>query len=188
MASGEKSLSGKVALVTGSTSGIGLGIARCLGAQGADLMLNGFGEAGSIEALRTELAEGLGVRVEYDGADMMQPAQIAGLVHRTQATLGGLDVLVNNAGIQHTAEIKEFPVERWDAVNAINLSAAFHAMRQHRLSARIGGQRAEVRLRRGEAWPDRADEGRGHRVGEQRGDGERGVPRLGADAFGAGAA
>lgn len=129
MASGEKSLSGKVALVTGSTSGIGLGIARCLGAQGADLMLNGFGEAGSIEALRTELAEGLGVRVEYDGADMMQPAQIAGLVHRTQATLGGLDVLVNNAGIQHTAEIKEFPVERWDAVIAINLSAAFHAMR-----------------------------------------------------------
>ena len=129
MASGEKSLSGKVALVTGSTSGIGLGIARCLGAQGADLMLNGLGEAGGIEAIRSELADELGVRVEYDGADMMQPAQIAGLVRRTQATLGGLDILVNNAGIQHTAEIKEFPVERWDAVIAINLSAAFHAIR-----------------------------------------------------------
>lgn len=128
MASGEKSLSGKVALVTGSTSGIGLGIARCLGTQGADLMLNGFGEAGDIETLRAELAQTLGVRVEHDGADMAQPAQIAGLVQRTGATLGGLDILVNNAGIQHTAEIKDFPAERWDAVIAINLSAAFHAM------------------------------------------------------------
>lgn len=128
MASSEKSLSGKVALVTGSTSGIGLGIARCLGAQGADLMLNGFGEAGAIEALRAGLAGELGVRVEHDGADMMQPAQVAGLVRQTRAMLGGVDILVNNAGIQHTAEIEEFPAERWDAVIAINLSAAFHAM------------------------------------------------------------
>lgn len=128
MASGETSLSGKVALVTGSTSGIGLGIARCLGAQGADLMLNGFGEVGAIETLRAELAQASGVRVEYDGADLSQPAQIAGLVRRTQAALGGLDILVNNAGIQHTAEIKDFPTERWDAVIAVNLSAAFHAM------------------------------------------------------------
>ena len=128
MASGTKSLSGKVALVTGSTSGIGLGIARCLGEQGADLMLNGFGEAGAIEALRAELARDLGVRVEYDGADLAQPAQVAGLVRRTEAALGGLDILVNNAGIQYTAEIKDFPAERWDAVIAVNLSAAFHAM------------------------------------------------------------
>ena len=128
MASGTKSLSGKVALVTGCTSGIGLGIARCLGEQGADLMLNGFGESAAIEALRAELARDLDVRVGYDGADMSQPAQIAGLVRRTESGLGGLDILVNNAGIQHTAEIKDFPAERWDAVIAINLSAAFHAM------------------------------------------------------------
>ncbi len=128
MASGTKSLSGKVALVTGSTSGIGLGIARCLGEQGADLMLNGFGEAGAIEALRAELARDLDVRVEYDSADLAQPTQVSGLVRRTAAALGGLDVLVNNAGIQYTAEIKDFPVERWDAVIAVNLSAAFHAM------------------------------------------------------------
>ncbi len=128
MAFGVKSLAGKVALVTGSTSGIGLGIARCLGAQGVDLMLNGFGEAEAIESLRTELAWELDVRVEYDGADMSRPGQIAGLVRRTEAALGGLDILVNNAGIQYTAEIKDFPVERWDAVIAVNLSAAFHAM------------------------------------------------------------
>ena len=128
MTSGMKSLSGRVALITGSTSGIGLGIARCLGEQGADLMLNGFGEAEVIESLRAELARDLGVRVEYDGADMSQPAQVAELVRRTEAVLGGLDILVNNAGIQYTAEIKDFPVERWDAVIAVNLSAAFHAM------------------------------------------------------------
>ena len=128
MASGTKSLSGKAALVTGSTSGIGLGIARCLGEQGANLMLNGFGEAEAIEALRAELARDLGVRVEYDGANLSQPGQVAGLVRRTEAALGGLDILVNNAGIQHTAEIKDFPAERWDAILAINLSAAFHAM------------------------------------------------------------
>ena len=128
MSSGKKSLAGKVALVTGSTSGIGLGIARCLGEQGADLMLNGFGEPSAIETLRAGLAEKLAVRVGYDGADLSQPAQVAGLVQRTQAALGGLDILVNNAGIQHTADIKDFPAERWDAVIAINLSAAFHAM------------------------------------------------------------
>ena len=128
MISGAKSLSGKVALVTGSTSGIGLGIARCLGEQGADLMLNGFGEAEAVEALRAELARDLGVRVEHNGADLSQPAQVAELVRRTEAALGGLDILVNNAGIQHTAEIKDFPAERWDAILAINLSAAFHAM------------------------------------------------------------
>lgn len=128
MTSGVKSLAGKAALVTGSTSGIGLGIARCLGEQGASLMLNGFGEPDAIETLRAELARSLGVQVEYDGVDLSQPAQVAGLVRRARAALGGLDILVNNAGIQHTAEIKDFPPERWDAVIAINLSAAFHAM------------------------------------------------------------
>ena len=123
-----KNLAGKVALITGSTSGIGLGIARCLGEQGADLMLNGFGEPTAVEALRAELADAYGVRVAYDGADLSHAAQVAELVLRTHAALGGLDVLVNNAGIQHTAEIKDFPVDRWDAVIAINLSAAFHAM------------------------------------------------------------
>lgn len=128
MATGARTLVGKVALVTGSTSGIGLGIARCLAEQGAALMLNGFGDPAPIEALRAELAHLYGVTVEYDGADMSQPAQVAALVKRTQAALGGLDILVNNAGIQHTATIEDFPAERWDAVLAINLSAPFHTM------------------------------------------------------------
>jgi len=128
MTAGAKALAGKVALVTGSTSGIGLGIARCLGEQGADLMLNGFGDPAAIEALRTELAGNYGVRVDYDGADLSEAAQVAALIQRTRAVLGEIDILVNNAGIQHTAEIKDFPAERWDAVIAINLSAAFHAM------------------------------------------------------------
>ncbi len=125
---GRGSLAGKVALVTGSTSGIGLGIARCLAEQGADLMLNGFGEPSAVEALRAELAGSHGSRVAYDGADLSQASQVAELVQRTHAELGGLDVLVNNAGIQYTADIKDFPADRWNAVIAINLSAAFHAM------------------------------------------------------------
>jgi len=120
-------LAGKVALVTGSTSGIGLGIARALAAEGSAIMLNGFGDPAAIEAIRTELS-GHGVRVEYDGADLSDPAQVAALVHHTVSSLGAVDILVNNAGIQHTAEIKDFPRDRWDAVLAINLSAAFHAM------------------------------------------------------------
>ena len=128
MTASAKILVGKVALITGSTSGIGLGIARCLGEQGADLMLNGFGEPAAVEALRANLADTYSVRVAYDGADLSHAAQVAGLVQRTHATLGGLDILVNNAGIQHTADIKDFPAERWDAVIAINLSSAFHAM------------------------------------------------------------
>jgi 3-hydroxybutyrate dehydrogenase len=128
MVAGARGLTGKVALVTGSTSGIGLGIARCVAEQGADLMLNGFGDRAAIEALRAELAASYGVRVDYDGADLSHAAQVAALVQRTRAALGGLDILVNNAGIQHTADIKDFPAERWDAVIAINLSSAFHAM------------------------------------------------------------
>ena len=132
------SLKGKVALVTGSTSGIGLGIARALAGQGADVMLNGFGPAGEIEALRAGLAQEFGVRAAYDGADLSRADQVAALVRRTRDELGGLDVLVNNAGIQFTASIEEFPAERWDAVIAINLSAAFHAMQ-----AAIPGMKAK---------------------------------------------
>ena len=122
------SLKGKVALVTGSTSGIGLAIARCLAAEGADLVLNGFGDAAAIEALRTELVATHGIRAIYDGADISQPAQIDAMVARAQAELGSLDILVNNAGIQYVAPIQDFPAAQWDRVISINLSGAFHAM------------------------------------------------------------
>jgi 3-hydroxybutyrate dehydrogenase len=123
------SLRGKVVLVTGSTSGIGLGIARAMAAAGADIMLNGFGEPAAIEALRKDLGEKLKVRVRYQGADIAKPGEVRGLVEQTVADLGALDVLVNNAGIQHVAPVEEFPDERWDAVIAINLSASFHAIK-----------------------------------------------------------
>ncbi len=122
------SLKGKAALVTGSTSGIGLGIARALAAEGADIMMNGFGDPAAIEQLRATLASDHGVRVLHDGADVSQAAPIAAMVARTEAELGRLDILVNNAGIQHTAAIEAFPSERWDAIIAINLSSAFHTL------------------------------------------------------------
>lgn len=122
------SLRGKVAVVTGSTSGIGLGIAHALAAEGAAVMLNGFGAAEVIEALQAEIAGRYGVAVRHHAADMTKPGEIAAMVAEARAALGSVDVLVNNAGIQHTAAIADFPVERWDAVIAINLSAAFHAM------------------------------------------------------------
>ena len=118
----------KTALVTGSTSGIGLGMARAFAAQGANVMLNGFGDAAAIEAIRKELS-GQGVGVDYHPADMTKPAEIADLVAQTAARFGSVDILVNNAGIQHVAPIDEFPIDRWDAVIAINLSSAFHTMR-----------------------------------------------------------
>ena len=122
------SLQGKVALVTGSTSGIGLGIARALAAEGAGVMLNGFGDKATIAQIRTELAS-TGAPVVYDGADLSEREAVAGLVANTVRELGGLDILVNNAGIQHTAPIADFPDDKWDQVIAINLSAAFHAMK-----------------------------------------------------------
>ena len=125
-------LTQKVAVVTGSTSGIGLGIARALAGAGADVVLNGFGEADAIEELRAGLAAEFGVRVGYHGADLSKPAEIAALIAHAEETFGSVDVLVNNAGIQHVAPVEDFPAERWDAVIALNLSAVFHGI-QHAL-------------------------------------------------------
>jgi len=122
-------LKGKVAAVTGSTSGIGLGIARALAAQHADILLNGFGDPAEVKKLQTSLAGEYGIKVAYSSADMSKPADIAGMVAQATNELGRVDILVNNAGIQYTAPVHEFPPERWDAIIAINLSAAFHASR-----------------------------------------------------------
>jgi 3-hydroxybutyrate dehydrogenase len=122
-------LKGKVAIVTGSTSGIGLGIATALAQQGADIMLNGFGPADEIAALQARLEKDHQVRIGYSDADMSKPAAVAGMVEKATRELGRADILVNNAGIQHTAPVHEFPDDRWDAVIAINLSAAFHAIK-----------------------------------------------------------
>jgi 3-hydroxybutyrate dehydrogenase len=130
-------LKGKCAIVTGSTSGIGLGIARAFGKAGANLLINGFGDAAQIEDLRAGLAREFGVEVAYSGADMSQPEQIRSMVRTAEKELGAVDILVNNAGIQHTAPIDTFPPERWDAVIAINLSSVFHA-----IQAALPGMRA----------------------------------------------
>lgn len=122
-------LSGKTALVTGSTSGIGLGIATKLASEGANIVLNGFGDAAAIESTRADLARGHNVGVLYSNADMTDPAQIADMMTQADAEFGGVDILVNNAGIQHVAPVEEFPIEKWDAIIAINLSASFHTMR-----------------------------------------------------------
>jgi 3-hydroxybutyrate dehydrogenase len=118
-------LKSKVAVVTGSTSGIGLGIARALAATGADLMINGFGEAAAIDKLRREIAAVHSVRVAFSDADLSKPAGATGLIEHATREFGRVDVLVNNAGIQHVAPVHEFPLERWDAVIAINLTAVF---------------------------------------------------------------
>jgi 3-hydroxybutyrate dehydrogenase len=122
-------LANKTAIVTGSTSGIGLGIARALAAEGAHVMLNGFGEAAAIERIRKDIAGTGPGKAAYHPADMSKPAEIADLVARTAASLGSVDVVVNNAGIQHVAPVEDFPVDRWDAIIAINLSSSFHIIR-----------------------------------------------------------
>lgn len=122
------SIQGKVALVTGSTSGIGLGIAQSLARRGAHMMLNGFGNPQAALAAVQAVAA-VGVQVRHHGADMSQPDQIGDLLASTEGALGPVDILVNNAGIQHVAPIEDFPVDRWDAVIAINLSSAFHTTR-----------------------------------------------------------
>jgi 3-hydroxybutyrate dehydrogenase len=122
-------LSHKSAIVTGSTSGIGLGIARGLAEQGADILLNGFGPADEIEFLRAEMQRQYGVKVRFSGADMSQPAQVRALAGLAAAEFGKVDIVVNNAGIQHVAPVDEFPDAKWDAVLAINLSSAFHLIK-----------------------------------------------------------
>jgi len=122
-------LKGKTALVTGSTSGIGLGIAKALAGDGANVILNGFGNRQEIEALRADLADSAGVEVRYSPADMAKPAEIAEMIEDAETEFGAIDILVNNAGIQHVAPVHEFPIEKWDAIIAINLSSAFHAIR-----------------------------------------------------------
>jgi len=130
-------LKGKCAIVTGSTSGIGKGIAEALAASGANVMLNGFGDAAEIERQRAALASSARVEVAYHPADMSKPADIRDMVASAQKTFGGVDILVNNAGIQHVAPIEQFPDDRWDAIIAINLSSAFHAIK-----AALPGMRA----------------------------------------------
>lgn len=122
-------LKGKSAVVTGSTSGIGLAIARALASQGCNLMLNGFGDPDSIEEIRSRMSADHDVAVAYSSADMSRPDEVAGLIEGAARQLGGVDILVNNAGIQHTSPIEEFPPERWDAIIAINLSSSFHTIR-----------------------------------------------------------
>lgn len=120
---------GKTALVTGSTSGIGLGIASQLAAQGANLVLNGFGDAAEIEKIRSDLAAKHGVQVRYDAADMSKAAPIEAMMAKVLAEFGCVDILVNNAGIQHVSPVDEFPTDKWDAIIAINLTSAFHTTR-----------------------------------------------------------
>jgi 3-hydroxybutyrate dehydrogenase len=127
----------KSAIVTGSTSGIGLGVAEALAGAGYNVMLNGFGDAIVIGDIKSQLAAKFGVKVEYNGADMSKPDEIAGLASAAEAAFGQVDIIVNNAGIQHVAPIEEFPIEKWDAIIAINMSAAFHLTR-----ATFGGMKA----------------------------------------------
>ena len=122
-------LKGKTALVTGSTSGIGLGYARALAGQGANVTLNGFGNKDAIEQLRVGIVKEFGVRAFYSPADMSKPEEIADMVHATERTFGSLDILINNAGVQYVAPIEEFPIEKWNQIIAINLSSAFHTIR-----------------------------------------------------------
>ncbi|MBI3433593.1 MAG: 3-hydroxybutyrate dehydrogenase [Proteobacteria bacterium] len=122
-------LKGKTAVVTGSTSGIGLAIARALAGSGANTLINGFGDAAAIEKERAGIEKEFGVKALHSPADMTKPAEVAGMIRLAEAKFGAVDILVNNAGIQHVAPIEEFPIEKWDAIIAINLSAAFHAIR-----------------------------------------------------------
>jgi 3-hydroxybutyrate dehydrogenase len=122
-------LKGRTAVVTGSTSGIGLAMARALAADGANVVINGFGDKAAIEKERAGLESEFKVKAVYSPADMTKPAEIAEMIASAEKTFGAVDILVNNAGIQHVANIEDFPIEKWDAVIAINLSAAFHAIR-----------------------------------------------------------
>jgi 3-hydroxybutyrate dehydrogenase len=125
----EKPLAGRVAIVTGSTSGIGLGIARALAVAGADIVLNGLGEAAQIESTRQDLAIAAGVNVSYHGANLLDGDDAAALVNDSIVDFGQVDILVNNAGIQHVSPIEDFPADKWNAIQSLNLSASFHTTR-----------------------------------------------------------
>ena len=122
-------LKSKACVVTGSTSGIGLAIARAMAAEGANVMINGFGKPEDIEKERAGLESEFGIKAVYSAADMMKPAEIAGMIAEAEKTFGAVDVLVNNAGVQHVSPVEDFPIEKWDQIIAINLSSAFHAIR-----------------------------------------------------------
>ena len=186
-------LKGKTALVTGSTSGIGLGIAKALAKQGANIVLNGFGDHAGPEA---EIAA-LGAKVVYHGADMSKPTEIEAMVKFAEEKFGRVDILVNNAGIQHVARVENFPVERWDAIIAINLSSAFHASRvvrhaesqlgshhQYRIGSWLGGFGRKVGLCGCQARHCGLDQS--HCFGKRhfRRDLQRHLPRLGFNALG----
>ena len=132
-------LRGRSAIVTGSTSGIGLGIARALAGEGVNVMLNGFGDAEEIKSIRARLEQEHGVKVVYSAADVARPVQIQTMVAEAAQSFGGVDILVNNAGIQHVAPIDEFPPEKWDAILAVNLSSAFHTIRAALPAMKVNG-------------------------------------------------
>ncbi|GHK51047.1 3-hydroxybutyrate dehydrogenase [Klebsiella pneumoniae] len=189
-------LHGKTALVTGSTSGIGLGIAKELAQAGAQVILNGFGDSSHA---RAEVAA-LGKIPGYHDADLRDVGQIEAMMRYAESTFGGVDIVINNAGIQHVAPVEQFPVDKWNDILAINLSSVFHhphgaaGMRQrnwghhqHCLSAWPGGVEREIGLRRRQARGGRADQNRGHGNRAQRHHLQRHLPRLGANPAGAAA-
>ncbi len=190
-------LSGQVAVVTGSTSGIGLALARAVAAAGGDVVLNGLGDPAEIERTRADLEASSGRRVLYHPADMTQGDQIADMVAFAHRELGRLDILVNNAGIQHVESVENFPADQWEKIIAINLSSAFYATRaaipdhegagarsdrQHGLGPWPGRQSVQVRLCRGQARDRRLHQDRGAGAGARQHHLQRHLPRLRRDA------